>query len=1136
MASFINLRAHTAYSLSEGAIPVSTLVQKTKEMGMPAVAVTDTGNLFGALEFAITAKKEGIQPIIGCQVQITPPDSDPSNVTDTLIFLAKSAQGYRNLLKIVSHTYLEGVYQGIPQATLTLLQSHKWTEGLICLTGGPTQGRIGKELAAGHKEAAKSYLNTLIKLFPENLYIEISRQGHWDSSLEDQHIDLAYEFDVPLVATNEAFYPDPSMHEAHDALMCIAGGTYVNVPDRRRVSEDHYLKTSRQMDKLFGDLPEAIENTIQIARSCHFLLEPIDPILPAFPCASGHTEEEELEEQAKKGLDRCLETLVYHEGMSEDEKSKTRKTYFKQLDYELEVIKNMKFAGYFLIVADFIKWAKSQDIPVGPGRGSGAGSVVAWALTITGLDPIRFGLVFERFLNPERVSMPDFDIDFCQERRDEVIRYVQNKYGHDRVAHIITFGKLQARAVLRDVGRVLQMPYGQVDRICKLVPNNPANPVTLAEALEIEPQLQGMRRVEQEVDHLMNLALKLEGLYRHASTHAAGVVIGDRPLDEMVPLYHDPRSPLPATQFNMKFVEQAGLVKFDFLGLKTLTVIQQAINFIKNRGIALDIETIPLDDKATFDLLQRVETVGIFQIESGGMGEVVRKLRPDRLEEIIAVVALYRPGPMDNIPQYIARRHGEEEISYTYPELESILGETFGVIVYQEQVLQIARDLAGYTLGTADLLRRAMGKKIKSEMDAQRKCFVDGVVERIGGDEEKAAALFDQIEKFASYAFNKAHAAAYGLIAYQTAFLKAHYPVEFMAALMTLDTHNTDKLVVFTREVARMGISLLPPDVNESQALFKVQTNADGTQSIRYALAALKNVGQAAMESLADERASNGAYKDMFDFFERLDGKVLNKRLMENLVNSGALDSIEPNRRLIFDNLEILLKYATTQSSQKSLFETHETRPQLKEVDDWSPIEKLRREFEAIGFYLSGHPLDAYGDSLESAGIISYAKLVESLENGRGEGEHRLAGVVLGHQERTAKSGNRFAFVQFSDGSGDYEVTLFAETLLACREQLRPGSSFVVNLTADISDNGIRLTAQGLQDLNQCLSQLTETIEISIHSERQISNLHKLLEKCPSGRTQIKLKIDENNRYVTVPLMKSYILNAEVRSQLQVKG
>lgn len=1136
MALFVNLRAHTAYSLSEGAIPVSTLVQKTREMGVPAVAVTDTGNLFGALEFAITAKKEGIQPIIGCQVQLTPPDSDPSNVTDTLIFLAKSAQGYQNLLKIVSYTYLEGVNQGIPQVSLAILQSKEWTKGLICLTGGPTQGRIGKELAAGHKEAAKSYLNVLLKLFPESLYIEISRQGHWDSSLEDQHINLAYELDIPLVATNEAFYLDPSMHEAHDALMCIAGGTYVNVSDRRRVSEDHYLKTSRQMETLFADLPEAIENTAQIARRCHFLLEPIDPILPAFPCASGHTEEEELEEQARQGLDKCLETLVYHEAMSVDEKSNTRETYFKQLEYELEVIKGMKFAGYFLIVADFIKWAKTQDIPVGPGRGSGAGSVVAWALTITGLDPIRFGLVFERFLNPERVSMPDFDIDFCQERRDEVIRYVQDKYGHDRVAHIITFGKLQARAVLRDVGRVLQMPYGQVDRICKLVPNNPANPVTLAEALEIEPQLQGMRRAEQDVDHLMNLALKLEGLYRHASTHAAGVVIGDRPLDEMVPLYHDPRSPLPATQFNMKFVEQAGLVKFDFLGLKTLTVIQQAMSFLKNRGVELDIETIPLDDKATFDLLQRVETVGIFQIESGGMGEVVRKLRPDRLEEIIAVVALYRPGPMDNIPQYIARRHGEEEISYTYPELESILGETFGVIVYQEQVLQIARDLAGYTLGTADLLRRAMGKKIKSEMDDQRKCFVDGVVERIGGDEEKAAALFDQIEKFASYAFNKAHAAAYGLIAYQTAFLKTHYPVEFMAALMTLDTHNTDKLVVFTREVARMGISLLPPDVNESQALFKVQTNADGTQSIRYALAALKNVGQAAMEALADERASNGVYKDMFDFFERLDGKALNKRLMENLVNSGALDSIEPNRRLIFDNLEILLKYATNQSSQRSLFETHETRPQLKEVEDWSPIEKLRREFEAIGFYLSGHPLDAFGDSLETAGIICYAKLAESLESGRGEGEHRLAGVVLGYQERTAKSGNRFAFVQLSDGSGDYEVTLFSETLLACRDQLRPGSSFVVNLTADISNNGIRLTAQGLQDLNQFLSQVTETIEIPIHSEGQISNLHKLLESCPSGRTHIKLKIDENNRFVTVPLMKSYTLNAEIRSQLQVKG
>jgi len=931
---FVHLRVHTAYSLLEGAIPVKKLIALAKQYQMPAVAMTDSGNLFGAVEFSQTAIEAGVQPIIGCQIQVTSSLSERKNETDSLILLAQNQKGYQNLLKIVSHTFLTSNGGDIPQINFEMLRP--WAEGLIALTGG-FQGGLAKRLARGADGV--EYLTILQTLFKNRLYIEISRQGQHtpeEERIEEKLIDLAYEYDLPLVATNEAFFPDPSLYEAHDALLCIAEGTYVNEGNRRRLTPDHDFKSSQAMEILFADLPEAIANTHVIAQRCSFLLTPIDPILPSFPCRD---EVEELRSQARFGLEERLNRYIFTFEMDTKTRAEHREKYYKQLEYELGVIEEMKFSGYFLIVADFIKWAKSQHIPVGPGRGSGAGSVVAWSLTITDLDPLRWGLVFERFLNPERVSMPDFDIDFCQERRDEVIRYVRDKHGADRVAHIITFGKLQARAVLRDVGRVLQMPYGQVDRICKLIPNNPAHPLTIEDALEVEPQLKQMVEQDPEVKHLISIAQQLEGLYRHASTHAAGVVIGNRPLDELVPLYYDARSPLPATQFNMKYVEQAGLVKFDFLGLKTLTVIQQTIEYLRERRIDLDILSIPLDDHKTFELLIRAETIGIFQVESAGMTDVIRKLKPDRFEEIIAVGALYRPGPMDDIPRYIACRHGEEKVTYHYPELEPILQETHGVIVYQEHVLQIARDLAGYTLGGADLLRRAMGKKIKSEMNAQRKRFTEGVLERIGGDPSTAKSLFDQIEKFASYAFPKAHAAAYALITYQTAYLKAHYPAEYMAALMTHELHNTDKLTFFAREVKRLGIELLPPDVNHSAAGFKVENGA-----IRYALAALKNVGAGAMDALVVERDKNGPYKDIFNFVERVEGRVINKRQMENLITAGAFDSLSQNRRQLMENVDLLLRYGNEDKRPQGLFGMEVTRPKLTNVGQWSSHElKVQR-------------------------------------------------------------------------------------------------------------------------------------------------------------------------------------------------
>lgn len=1118
---FVHLRVHTAYSLLEGAIPVKKLIEIAKKYQMPAVAMTDTGNLFGAMEFSLAAKEAGIQPIMGCQIQITSPGSDRKNETDTLILLAQNQKGYQNLLKIISHTYINDKGRDAPQIDFETLTP--WTTGLIALTGG-FQGGLAKRLARGLD--GSEYLNTLETLFKDRLYIEISRQGTLTSEqqrIEDSLIDLAYARNLPLVATNEAFFPDPSLYEAHDALLCIAEGTYVNEENRRRLTPDHCFKSPQEMEALFADLPEAIANTSVIAQRCSFLLTPINPILPSFPCQD---EVEELRSQARTGLEDRLIRYVFTPEMDENTKAEQREKYFKQLEYELKVIEEMKFPGYFLIVADFIKWAKAQHIPVGPGRGSGAGSVVAWSLTITDLDPLRWGLFFERFLNPERVSMPDFDIDFCQDRRDEVIRYVRDKYGADRVAHIITFGKLQARAVLRDVGRVLQMPYGQVDKICKLIPNNPANPVTLEEAIGVEPQLAQMIDQESEVKHLVNIALQLEGLYRHASTHAAGVVIGDRPLNELVPLYYDARSPLPATQFNMKYVEQAGLVKFDFLGLKTLTVIQQTVDYLKAQGIDLDISSIPLDDPKTFELLRRAETIGIFQVESGGMTDVLRKLKPERFEEITALNALYRPGPMDDIPRYIACRHGEEKVAYLYPELEPILSETYGVIVYQEHVLRIARDLAGYTLGGADVLRRAMGKKIKSEMDAQRKRFIDGILERVGGDPATAKTLFDQIEKFASYAFPKAHAAAYALITYQTAYLKTHYPVEYMAALMTHEIHNTDKLTFYVREVKRLEIELLPPDVNHSDAGFKVESGA-----IRYALAALKNVGEAAMDALMEERHKNGPYQDIFDFVERIDGRVLNKRQMENLISAGVFDSLMSNRGQLMENLELLLRYGNEDKRPQGLFGLEVTRPKLREVEDWPPLEKLRYEFSAVGFYLTSHPMDAYGASLEHMGIVS-ASEIQTHAQEKGEAQtYRLAGIVITKQERAAKSGQRYAFVQLSDPTGVFEVTVFSELLSQYRDMLEPGMALLISVSVQLTDDVMRLTCQGIESLEKAAD--GGVLTLTVHSEDQISSLRNLLEKATPGKTKIVLKMRVQDSIVTLALPSFYGLSPDLRMSLE---
>ncbi len=1123
--AFVHLHLHSAFSLAEGALKIDDLIGLCRERKMPAVAVTDTNNLFGAMEFAVAARKGGVQPIIGCQVEI---GEDGHQV----VLLAQSEAGYRNLCKVISDAYLHGDSQEAVSVDLQALFDH--AEGLICLSGGMA-GPVNQLLLHHQQKEAEEFLLSLKKNFAGRLYIELQRHGlAEEEKVEEALIDLAYAHDIPLVATNDCYFADPGSHEAHDALLCIAGGRYITEEDRRRVTRQHYFKSAQEMTALFEDVPEAIQNTAVIAQRCSFLLEPIQPILPPFKTEGGHSEEEELEGEARKGLEWRLENFAEGEDPQ---------PYKERLDYELGVINQMGFAGYFLIVSDFIKWAKDHNIPVGPGRGSGAGSVVSWALKITDLDPLRYGLLFERMLNPERVSMPDFDIDFCQDRRDEVIRYVQERYGYDHVAQIITFGKLQARAVVRDVGRVLQMPYGLVDRIAKMIPNNPAQPMTLAESLAQDEELRKEAGKDDTNKKLINIALKLEGLYRHASTHAAGVVIGDRPLHELLPLYRDPRSDMPVTQFNMKYVEPAGLVKFDFLGLKNMTVIQKAVEFIEaGRGEKIDILKVPMEDEKTYEMLARGENTGVFQMESAGMRDLGRQMKLSHFEHIIAVVALYRPGPMENIPKYLACLKGEEEIDYMHPKLQPILEDTYGVMIYQEQVMQAAQILAGYTLGGADLLRRAMGKKIKAEMDAQREMFVKGAKEHNDVPEGQANHIFDQIAKFAGYGFNKAHSAGYGLIAYWTAWLKANYPEEFMAASMTLDFGNTDKLSIFKQDLDRLEIELLPPDINASFPDFAVE--GDG---IRYALAALKGVGEAAMEHIIEERTANGPYKSLEDFTMRLDPKAMNKRQFEQLACAGAFECLNPSRAKVHAGTEMILRHAHAlsderESGQVSLFgeggENTLGMPELPSVQEWDPLEKLGREFGAIGFYLSAHPLDTRTEQLKRMGITGYTKVVEKLGNISAL-RVQMAGVLLKKQEKVSqKSGNKYAFLQLSDPSGLFEVTLFSELLFQCREHLETGQALLLTVDAEQREDQLRFTAQAVAPLDASLEGKIKEVHIHLShpssSAGPMAKLKEFLDIEGPGSTRIQLFVDiEGERTAEINLPGRWSLSSKARNVLR---
>jgi DNA polymerase-3 subunit alpha len=1148
-ADFVHLRVRTAYSLAEGAVRIgtksdlekSTAVDRAQNLithvvreRMPAAAIADTGNLFGAMQFSLACAEQGVQPIIGCNLAVRRADSGVRGgrvaAPDRVLLLVQSEAGYRNLVKLSSKAYLETDSAETPQIDMATLAAY--ADGLLCLTGGPA-GPIGRLLLDGQAAAAEAMLQRLGAAFPGRLYVELMRHGlDAETRTEEATIALADKLELPLVATNDVYFIDQGSYEAHDALLCIAEGKHIADPKRRRITPEHRFKSAAEMRVLFADLPEAIDNTLVVARRCAFMLEKRKPILPTPPSAAKEGAEAAIRRLAAEGLEKRLAAM----GLA----GEAEKPYSDRLAYECDMIVKMGFAGYFLIVADFIQWAKARDIPVGPGRGSGAGSVVAWALTITDLDPLRFGLLFERFLNPERVSMPDFDIDFCQDRRDEVIKYVQNEYGHDRVAQIITFGKLQARAVLRDVGRVLGMAYGHVDKICKLVPNNPANPVTLQQAVDSEPQLQAMRRADEAVARLMDIAVKLEGLYRHASTHAAGLVIGNRPLDELVPLYRDPRSNMPVTQFNMKYVESAGLVKFDFLGLKTLTVLARACDLLKARGIDIDLATVPLDDARAYELLTRADTVGVFQLESSGMRDAMRRLKPDRFEDIIALVALYRPGPMENIPKYIACKHGLEAPDYLHPLIEGILKETFGVIIYQEQVMQIAQVLAGYSLGGADLLRRAMGKKDKVEMAAQRDTFIKGAAEK-GVDAAKASQIFDQVDRFAGYGFNKSHAAAYALVAYHTAYLKANYPIEFVAASMTLDLSNTDKLNVFRQEIDRLDSKLLPPDVNKSGAVFTVDTDAAGKGAVRYALAAVRNVGLAAMDALVAGRTANGPFKSLSDLARRLDPKQVNKRSLEFLTKAGAFDSLEPNRARVFAAIEGMLGIANAAAAERdgaqvSLFGGGgASLPELRlgTVADWPLHERLKFEFEAIGFYLSAHPLDAYAKGLERLGVIKSSELANRLAAG-GSARVKLAGTVIAKKEINAKNGNRLAFVSLSDAGGTFEVTLFSEVLGVSRDLLESGQPLLVAADAGFKDDVLRITVQSVHSLPEQVAQAAAGLKITINDNTAVPGLMAAIGKEKKGRGRIGIVVDlGEEREVEIALPGFYNITANTRTAMQ---
>ena len=1052
--NFIHLRARSAYSLLESSLHINQIKDLCIENNMPAIGISDN-NLFGALEFSEIMSSNGIQPLIGTSINLSLTNGYTSNshsIGSSICLIAMTEIGYKNLLKLSSYSFQKNNAL-FPFVTLEEIYRHN--EGLFFLTGGD-RGILNNLIKSNGTDQAIEYVNNIKSVFDERLFVEIQRSDSNNQSVENKLIDIAYDRGIPLVATNDIFFESRADHEANDILQCITNADVISNPNRKKVSQESYFKTQDEMLSLFDDLPEAIENSVSISMRCTYRPTTLNPILPMYVQEGSESEVKEKEnhllvEMANKGFRDKISKFGTAENYNNS-------FYQDRLDNELSIILDMDYAGYFLIVSDIINWSKNNDIPVGPGRGSGAGSLVAWSLGITDLDPIKFNLVFERFLNPHRISMPDFDIDFCPIRRDEVINYIKKRYGNDRVAQIITFGKLQARAVIRDVGRVMEIPYGQVDSLCRLIPNNPANPMTLSEALSDIKEIGMIRKSDETVDRLLNYSLALEGLYRHASTHAAGVVISNGKLDEYVPLYMDQKTNSLVTQFNMKWVEQAGLVKFDILGLKTLSVISECCKQLTDIGKSIDVTSVDLQDENTLRLFRDGETSGVFQFESSGMKDLLVKAHPNNFEDLIALIALFRPGPMENIPQYLESKNTDVEIEDLHELINPIIADTYGVIIYQEQVIQIAQKLAGYSLGEADLLRRAMGKKIKSEMDAQRDKFINGASSN-GVDKKKAEYIFDLVDKFAGYGFNKAHSAAYALIAFQTAYLKANYPLAFMSALLTLDIGNIDKVSSIVSETKRMKIEILPPSINYSSHDFLIEG-----KSIRFSLSSIKNVGAQAVENICTERNKNGPFTDIQDFISRIDSHFVNKRALEGLIMAGAFDEIEQNRALLMENIEILLLESSRLKKKNIDGQTdifagiEESKPEIRlpEKQEWTRGRKLAGEFEFLGSYLSGHPLEGYSRAIKKHSVTSYAEFISDVKIKKHK-QARLAGVIHARVNRRGKTGRNYSFIRFSDKSQEFETMFFSDIIDKFNEILFVGNVLIIKVDADLQGDSIRL-------------------------------------------------------------------------------
>ncbi len=1117
----INLKIHSQFSICEGAIKINQLSDFCKKNKVTAVGICDNENLSGALEFSTELSKAGIQPIIGTSIFL-------KEIVDNEIFygkislFAKNIVGYKNLLKLSSYSYLNLQEDDIkPNVSFDLLK--KYSEGIIIFVGG-SKSFFSDLIMQNKSHFCAQKISELKNIFCQNIYIEIQRHNEiHEVQLERKLIKISSELQIPLIGTNEVFYLSKNEYAAHDAYICVGQKTYVNEKNRLKYSDKHYFMQSQELSELFKDLPDALENNRNFKYRCSYYPKKNKPLLPHF-VEDDKNVNEVLKNKANLGLKERLEKFIYPSIDNKINKQEIKKLYETRLNYEVTIISNMKFSGYFLIVSDYINWAKSNNIPVGPGRGSGAGSLVAWCLSITDLDPIRFGLIFERFLNPDRISMPDFDIDFCQEGRDEVIKYVKEKYPN-KVAQIITFGKLQARMALRDIGRVLGLPYGKVDQLCKMIPFDPSRPLSLAESIAIEPRLQKEEKNDPVIKKLIDYSLKLEGLYRNVATHAAGVVIGDRNLHELVPLYKDLSStlPIPVTQFDMKSSEEIGLVKFDFLGLKTLTVIKKTIQFIHKDDPSFDINKINLSDQKTFKLLSSGETMGIFQLESSGMREVLKQLKPNKFEDIIALVALYRPGPMQNIPTYIARKHGKEQPDYLHEKLKNILKETYGVIIYQEQVMQIAQALSDFSASKADILRKAMGKKKSAEMERQKKDFIEGAVKN-GISKEQAVYIFQLVEKFAQYGFNKSHAAAYALIAFQTAYLKTHFPIYFFCASMNTELSNTDKLNLFYEELKRLKIDIRPPNINYSYAEFLPRD-----KTIYYALSAIKAVGYEAISNIVREREKNGIFKSISSFLSRIESKNLNKLQLEGLIKSGSLDILDQNRKKLFENVPDYIKQSKSSDqinsdNQNLLFsqefqENDNINKKDNTVSDWDQKDKIKKEFESIGFFVGEHPLKSNLEILKQFKVLSY---MDFKTNDKPQ-EGMIAGTLISIQEKKTAKGNPYAIIKFVDLGSMFELFIFSEKLVENRNNLLVGNSFLIKVKKEKNKDGIeRVNLDNIFLIDDLKNKDIEKVTFKINNLNSLSLIKDRLKK--KGSSKVNIIFEDKSS-----IIYSFTLNSGLR-------